>query len=507
MLISGLEIDRLRERHAAFYTRLSGDIADGLEGDDQALWVERGSVEYPNVYAALSWLIATGNADTAMQMAGNMWPIWLHSGRLLDGRQLLERVLDLSGEVSLPARAHAENGLGILCAVSGDSANAMAALNRSVALWRSDGDISRLTSVLNNMGNVAVAMGDYKAAISHDEEALRSFTEMDDTYRRASVILNMATIAHHTGDARRVVALASQALTLRQAIGDALGIAQAAHNLAIYLDESGAHTQAADHFEEAIEAFRQLRNLPMLADAYVSLATNQHDQGNFADSDTSYRLALDIAQETANGEQVAAVMFELGQNELVRGETGAAITLIHGSLEQHRKIGDPVESILCLELVARIARDAGDTPLAVTLLSYTQRKRSESGYAISLPDVHIDELRQRMTAASFEESCSRAKHAALSDIIDLTYTLDPLFTPDQTPPPVQATPGSDHGLTSRERDVLRLVAKGMTNAEIGEALHISPFTAKTHVQNLLGKLAVESRAAAATWAVRNGILS
>ena len=53
---------------------------------------------------------------------------------------------------------------------------------------------------------------------------------------------------------------------------------------------------------------------------------------------------------------------------------------------------------------------------------------------------------------------------------------------------------------------LGLVAAGKTNAEIGEALFISPFTAKTHVANLLGKLGVESRAAAATWAARHGLL-
>ena len=63
-----------------------------------------------------------------------------------------------------------------------------------------------------------------------------------------------------------------------------------------------------------------------------------------------------------------------------------------------------------------------------------------------------------------------------------------------------------HGLTARELDVLRLVAAGKTNAEIGEALFISPFTAKTHVANLLGKLGVESHAAASTWAAQHGLL-
>ena len=63
----------------------------------------------------------------------------------------------------------------------------------------------------------------------------------------------------------------------------------------------------------------------------------------------------------------------------------------------------------------------------------------------------------------------------------------------------------DYGLTGRELDVLRLVASGKTNAQVGEALFISPLTAKTHVANLLGKLGVESRAAAASWAAQRGL--
>lgn len=57
----------------------------------------------------------------------------------------------------------------------------------------------------------------------------------------------------------------------------------------------------------------------------------------------------------------------------------------------------------------------------------------------------------------------------------------------------------------RESDVPRPVAAGRTNAEIGEALFISPHTAKTLVDNLLGKLGVENRAVVASRAVENGL--
>jgi DNA-binding NarL/FixJ family response regulator len=61
-------------------------------------------------------------------------------------------------------------------------------------------------------------------------------------------------------------------------------------------------------------------------------------------------------------------------------------------------------------------------------------------------------------------------------------------------------------LTRREREVLALLTDGADNEAIAERLFISPETARTHVQNLLGKLEVHSRLEAAAFVVSNGIL-
>jgi DNA-binding NarL/FixJ family response regulator len=61
-------------------------------------------------------------------------------------------------------------------------------------------------------------------------------------------------------------------------------------------------------------------------------------------------------------------------------------------------------------------------------------------------------------------------------------------------------------LSAREREVLGLIAQGARTAEIAEALVISSETARTHVQNMLGKLDVHSRLEAATFVIENGLL-
>ncbi|MFE3325502.1 AAA family ATPase [Streptomyces sp. NPDC059176] len=68
--------------------------------------------------------------------------------------------------------------------------------------------------------------------------------------------------------------------------------------------------------------------------------------------------------------------------------------------------------------------------------------------------------------------------------------------------PAEPDPAEDLGLTSREQDVLRLVAVGRTNRQIAEELFISPKTASVHVSNILGKLGVAGRVEAAALAHR-----
>ncbi|MGW0683473.1 helix-turn-helix transcriptional regulator [Streptomyces sp. NPDC002754] len=86
--------------------------------------------------------------------------------------------------------------------------------------------------------------------------------------------------------------------------------------------------------------------------------------------------------------------------------------------------------------------------------------------------------------------------ALLAQRARLALTRD---VPRQSAP---ADPAQEFGLTSRERDVLRLVAAGRSNRQIAEELFISPKTASVHVSNILGKLGVAGRGEAAALAHR-----
>jgi DNA-binding NarL/FixJ family response regulator len=65
------------------------------------------------------------------------------------------------------------------------------------------------------------------------------------------------------------------------------------------------------------------------------------------------------------------------------------------------------------------------------------------------------------------------------------------------------TPLSSEGLTTREVEVLRLLARGLTNAQIAEELVVSLLTVKAHLRSIYSKLGVTSRSAATRYVLEH----
>jgi NarL family two-component system response regulator LiaR len=106
-----------------------------------------------------------------------------------------------------------------------------------------------------------------------------------------------------------------------------------------------------------------------------------------------------------------------------------------------------------------------------------------------LKDVSADALAQAIRAA-------HAGRATLSP-----EAAQALVQAANQPP----TPG--HNLTERERDVLALMAEGLSNTQIAGKLVVSPSTIKSHVSHILAKLGVASRTEAVALAVRYGLVT
>ena len=129
----------------------------------------------------------------------------------------------------------------------------------------------------------------------------------------------------------------------------------------------------------------------------------------------------------------------------------------------------------------------------VAMTSFTQAdlvhgalQAGAAGYL--LKDAEADEV-----AAAIRAACRGEVH------------LDPAIARQLTRSLVAPKAQTVNALTDREREVLVLVAQGLSNQQIADALVISERTARTHVSNILSKLGVASRTQAALLAIREGI--
>ena len=137
---------------------------------------------------------------------------------------------------------------------------------------------------------------------------------------------------------------------------------------------------------------------------------------------------------------------------------------------------------------------------------------------------HDDALFQALEAGASGFLLKNASPERLIDAVRTVAAGDALLAPDvtrrvisratasATAPPATDTAATDGaaalvaaGLTERESEVLRLLARGLSNAEIARELFVGEATVKTHVSNTLQKLGLRDRIQAVVWAFEHGV--
>src|ERR1051325_11245302 len=73
--------------------------------------------------------------------------------------------------------------------------------------------------------------------------------------------------------------------------------------------------------------------------------------------------------------------------------------------------------------------------------------------------------------------------------------------------PSSADPSFHRSSTKREREVISLIADGLSNREIGQRLHIATYTIKSHIHNIMEKLALHTRLEVANYSYTDGTLT
>ncbi len=493
-------LDRLEEAGERDGTRRSLatwclDLAEAAEpeltGPEQGRWLDRLEAEHDNLLAALTWASsmppATGGVDSTpepspsraelgLRLAAALWRFWVARGYLNAGSDRLDRALAVADGASAAARAKAHQHRGNLAIDQGDYARARDHYAASLKLRRAMDDRLGIATSLNGLGLLAGYAGDYAGARALHEEALALRRDLGDRQGLGNSLSNLGNIASNEGNDDQARALHEEALAVRAALGDPGGVAYSHLNLGDVARCMGDPVTARSRAEESLTLFRQVGD----------------------------KLGVGYA---------LALLGWLAQEDGALQEAGERFV---GALVLRRELGDRRGLAECLEGLAGTSVAAGLAASGARLFGAAEALREAIGAAVPPRDrdryaEQVEAARTSLGPNAFAAAWTVGRALSLDDALSEAVAV-PASIAEKTPPALSVKPvvlpsASElpDGLSSREVEVLRLLAAGLTNAQIGERLFISPRTVNAHLYRIYNKLDLASRSAAIRYVFDHGL--
>jgi predicted ATPase/DNA-binding CsgD family transcriptional regulator len=527
------ELEAVRQEHAAYYLSLAEEAEVHLFGAEQVRWFDRLEQEHDNLRTALSWAVeqerggeAGQRKETALRLTGALIRYWAVRGPLSEGLAWLERELAATSSVPAPARIRALSGASWLAFFLGDGERAevlseeclrlyraaretrealdLAAsllwlgwlplthgnddevrflLEESRALAREVGDKRNLAYLLHFLGMAAIDQNNYAEARSLLEESQRYYREMDNKEDLVWSFLYLGQLFFAQGDTVRAYALVEEGLELARATNYKIGSACSLYLLGRFALAQGELTRAQPWLEESLAVFEALGLQP----------------------------------------NVAQVLSWLAGIALVRGERAKAGTLCERSIALSRQMDDQMSMALYLQQWGCIVAQQGNAAWAAqlwgaaeTLGSATQSLRPFDLFTLFTMlgeradyERMVSDVRSRLGESTFAKTWAEGQTMTPEQAIAAQgqpILPGQIRTNTGTTGHNSPTPPYQYGLTEREGEVLRLVARGLSDAQVAEALVISPRTVNAHLRSIYSKLGITSRHAATLFALEHQLL-
>lgn len=517
------ELEGCRDAHAAYYLALSEQAEPALPGTLQGAWLEHLEREHENLQAALQWLLERHEFESAMRIAAALHMYWFLSGRLSEGRGFLEQALQAAGEDKTQGgswvRARALSVAGSLAMRQYDPQRAMVDLEAGMALFRRLQDQAGLAAPLYWLGAARHMLGEFERGIANMEEALRLFLGMGDTNNCAEILLTLGIGAFARGEYGQARKLLEESLELTKA-GEVTWVrATDLHYLGYVSYVQRDYTHARQLSEESLALFRTLHTPLYVPEVMTILAYELIALGEQASARTWLEQSLLLAREGENNEDIVHALCGLGYLALQQGHLAEAQTWFEESVTrmQGRWLVPRSKWLVasCLEGLAGIAQAQEQPSRAVQLLAAAHTVRVACGYYTTFGteqpfyDRTLTEARTRLSEKNFAAAWAAGQAMTPQQVVVIeTAKMLPAevpVIPSVTPQP-DPVPDIPDELTTREVEVLRLLALGMTNNQIAEKLVVSTNTVNAHVQSIYRKIDVTSRSAATRFAMEHRLM-
>ena len=332
------------------------------------------------------------------------------------------------------------------------------------------------------------------------------------TALRARGLQGAGVLAHYQGDDERAVPLLEEALALCRSVGDRLGAALTLFVLGIVAEDNGDYDTAAARIEEALAIFQVAAETAWVALAHYHLGVVASGQGAADQARAQLAEAVALFQDVGNRWGVAIALDYLGLVAADQGAVAEAAAWYIQSLPLVREAGSREDIIRGLAGLAVLAGASQQHEEAARLFGAVAGFGDVLGISFALPERAVYQrseraVRSRLGEAAFATAYAMGRTAPLEHTLVAAHDLVArLLSADHTSPYEEPSPKADSGLTPRELDVLRFIVVGSRDHEIAAALFLSRRTVQTHVRHLLTKLGVNTRAEAAAYAVRRGLV-
>jgi predicted ATPase/DNA-binding CsgD family transcriptional regulator len=510
------ELEAASRAHAAYYLELVEETELNLLGAEQRRWLDTLEQEHGNLRTALGWLMERAltkadQAELALRMFGALESFWTACDHWTEGRTFLWRVLKVSEGVATLAKAKALKAASYLLDHVQENIDLEETLLReSLLLYREFEDTRGIVDILGLLGSVARERGSFVEARSMTEEALKISNEIGYKVAIARSIKALGVLLKDQGDYSRSYSMIEESFNLYKELGNQYGMADALYRLAqvLYLSQS----------DPAIVHALLDENLTLLKDLNVKMGREQSycllglvalQEGDVVLARSLLEKSLIISEQLGDREDHAESLYTLGRVAARQNDLTEAYALYMQSLEMIMETGNQWRMIPYLEGLASVIAQQKEFVRAAQLWGAAEAMRESFG--IPLPPVE---------RADYEKAVAAASSQLGTKAFSIAWNQGRAMTPDQVrsargkvasfaptlaaqasaPPVVKSIARVPDGLTRRELEVLRMVARGLTDAQVAEKLVLSPHTVHAHLRTIYSKLGVSSRSAATRYA-------
>jgi non-specific serine/threonine protein kinase len=370
------------------------------------------------------------------------------------------------------------------------------------AINRGDGETAaRLVIIASRYWHLR---GNFAEASSWSDRTLAMDLSRLDPYVKARLLGTGGWLHYYAGDHRKAFALAEEGMAVARLANDQVWIAQSCHVLGVFVEDQGRFEDAKSYFRQALSIYRDVGDSNWTAFALNSLGHTDYESGVIDNAAAYFEEALVEFQRSGNTFGAGMVLTNLAKIARTRGDYQRAGELFRESLVFRWELGDKLGLDGCLRGLASVCMLTGKFDKAAHLYGAAEGLRESIG---ALPrarsaryDQSVKRLRTGLGEEAFRKLWDSGRNTPLLETVTdalsgQTWRSNHRDSASRSRNPLELTP--------RELEVLALIRAGRSNKEIGVALFVTERTAQTHVQHILNKLNVSTRAAAAAYAVEH----